>query len=120
MEAINILHLTISAALQAGKAILEIYYQGVAQPTFKADQAPLTIADLKANEIISQHLLETGLPILSEETAIAPYSERKEWQKCWMVDPLDGTKEFIKRNGEFTVNIALIKHGVPVLGSNSA
>ena len=116
MEDINMLHLTISAALQAGKAILEIYYQDVAHPTFKADQSPLTIADLKANEIICQYLSDTGLPILSEETAIAPYSERKEWQKFWMVDPLDGTKEFIKRNGEFTVNIGLIEHGVPVLG----
>ncbi len=82
----------------------------------KADNSPLTLADKAAHECIVRHLEPTGIPILSEEGAHLPYEERKSWHKLWVVDPLDGTKEFIKKNGEFTVNIALVEDGVPVLG----
>ena len=82
----------------------------------KSDKSPLTIADKKANAIICSYLEETDIPVISEENRQLPYEERKKWSKCWIIDPLDGTKEFIKRNGEFTVNIALIENGLPVLG----
>jgi 3'(2'), 5'-bisphosphate nucleotidase len=82
----------------------------------KGDDSPLTKADQAANEVIVSYLEKTGLQILSEEGKSIPYGERKNWDFFWMVDPLDGTKEFIKKNGEFTVNIALIHQGIPVLG----
>ena len=82
----------------------------------KADDSPLTIADKQAHEAIAGILRHTPFPILSEEGSEVPYAERSRWQTLWVVDPLDGTKEFIKRNGEFTVNIALVRHGVPCLG----
>jgi 3'(2'), 5'-bisphosphate nucleotidase len=102
---------------KAGEAILEVYKKDF-DVEFKADQSPLTQADKKANEIICNGLKELypEIPILSEENKQIPYSERKDWQCYWCVDPLDGTKEFVKRNGEFTVNIALICDRVPVLG----
>jgi 3'(2'), 5'-bisphosphate nucleotidase len=104
-------------AREAGEAILEVYKKDFGVE-FKADQSPLTLADKKANEIICQGLKEfyPEIPILSEENKQIPYSERKDWQTYWCVDPLDGTKEFVKRNGEFTVNIALISDRIPVLG----
>lgn len=83
---------------------------------YKDDHSPLTEADLKSNAIINRHLKETGIPIISEENKQQDYSDRKDWTSCWVVDPVDGTKEFIKRNGEFTVNIALVKNGQPVYG----
>jgi 3'(2'), 5'-bisphosphate nucleotidase len=83
---------------------------------FKDDKSPLTEADKKAHLKIVAELTETGLPVLSEEGREIPFEERAKWKVFWMVDPLDGTKEFVKRNGEFTVNIALIKNNVPVLG----
>lgn len=84
----------------------------------KSDDSPLTKADLAANRIIVDFLAaeHPDIPIISEESGIADYDTRKEWDQFWLVDPLDGTKEFIKKNGEFTVNIALIKKGIPVLG----
>jgi 3'(2'), 5'-bisphosphate nucleotidase len=84
----------------------------------KEDHSPLTQADLAANNIICLGLNDLGLgwPVLTEESAKIPFEERKHWQRFWLVDPLDGTKEFVKRNGEFTVNIALIENGVPILG----
>ena len=82
----------------------------------KGDSSPLTLADKKAHNKIASILEPTGLPILSEEGKNVPYEERKHWNYFWMVDPLDGTKEFIKRNGEFTVNIALIHKNTPILG----
>lgn len=108
----------IDAALAAGKAILEVYNDPASdfQIERKADNSPLTIADRKAHETIIDYLQETNYPVLSEEGKHLPYEERAEWQKLWIVDPLDGTKEFIKRNGEFTVNIALVENGVPVFG----
>ena len=82
----------------------------------KADNSPLTIADRKAHEVIAETLASTPYPVLSEEGKKFPYESRKEWNELWIVDPLDGTKEFIKRNGEFTVNIAYVKDGVPEAG----
>ena len=82
----------------------------------KADNSPLTIADKAANKIIEEHLLETSISILSEEGKHTDYETRKRWKQFWLVDPLDGTKEFIKKNGEFTVNIALIENQKPIAG----
>ena len=107
--------LAIRAAIEAGKAILDIY-QTDFSIEYKDDTSPLTLADKKANDIILRHLKETNIPVLSEEGRSIPYQERKLWNQLWIVDPLDGTKEFIKKNGEFTVNIALIKNQEPVLG----
>jgi 3'(2'), 5'-bisphosphate nucleotidase len=104
------------AAIEAGKEIMVIYGTDDFQVENKADESPLTIADKKAHEIIMKYLKDTGLPVLSEEGKEMPWQERSTWNKFWMVDPLDGTKEFIKRNGEFTVNIALIENHLPVLG----
>lgn len=108
----------IDAALRAGEEILSIYDDPASdfQIERKADNSPLTIADRKAHEAISRRLAATPFPLLSEEGKHLPYEERRAWEVLWMVDPLDGTKEFIKRNGEFTVNIALVRHSVPVLG----
>lgn len=112
------LGIAIRAALAAGRAIMDIYTDptqdfGIER---KADNSPLTLADKAAHGIIAQALRETGLPLLSEEGAHAPYAERSEWEAFWLVDPLDGTKEFVKRNGEFTVNIALVIDERPHLG----
>ncbi|MBI5431143.1 MAG: 3'(2'),5'-bisphosphate nucleotidase CysQ [Nitrosomonadales bacterium] len=105
-------------AHQAGAAIMEVYRSGDTGQTSKADSSPLTLADLAAHRVIVEALarLTPAIPVLSEEAADIPYAERTGWTRFWLVDPLDGTKEFIKRNGEFTVNIALIENGEPVLG----
>ena len=103
------------AAIEAGLEILKVYHQKI-DVEFKKDNSPLTIADKKANDIIEKYLLTTNIPILSEEGRHATYQERKNWNLVWIVDPLDGTKEFVKRNGEFTVNIALIHNGNPIMG----
>lgn len=110
-------HLTtaVDAALRAGDAILQIYARDF-EVEFKADESPLTEADKAAHYIICDALEDTGLPVLSEESKAVPFEERKGWDRFWLVDPLDGTKEFIKKNGEFTVNIALIDDGCPVMG----
>lgn len=107
--------IALNAALAAGKEILEVYSQPV-RVELKEDRSPLTEADRRAHKIIAESLSLTGLPVLSEEGQSIPYAERKDWNLFWMVDPLDGTKEFIKRNGEFTVNIALIENQQPVMG----
>ncbi|MEO2068339.1 MAG: 3'(2'),5'-bisphosphate nucleotidase CysQ [Desulfurobacteriaceae bacterium] len=112
----ELLDTAIKAALQAGKEILEIYRNGNFQVIEKADTSPLTLADRRAHQVIKELLSECSLPILSEEGKAISYQERKNWEIFWMVDPLDGTKEFLKRNGEFTVNIALVKGNRPVLG----
>jgi len=109
----------IRIAREAGTAIMEIYADEEGfDVERKADKSPLTAADMAAHEIILSGLRALGrdYPILSEESAEVPYSERATWHTYWLVDPLDGTREFIKRNGEFTVNIALIDGGAPVLG----
>lgn len=115
MEAVEYLKKAIAASLDAGAAILRIYERDFTIET-KADSSPLTEADKAAHHIIVDALEPTGIPVLSEESKAIAYDVRKEWKRYWLVDPLDGTKEFIKRNGEFTVNIALIENGRPVLG----
>lgn len=114
----NYLYLAIRAAVDAGKAIMDIYNDPNADFCIeqKADNSPLTKADKAAHGILTNVLSVTPFPVLSEEGADIPYKERKKWHTFWLVDPLDGTKEFIKRNGEFTVNIALIEKGVPMAG----
>jgi len=104
------------AAFTAGKGILKVYDSADYGVEMKGDNSPLTKADRAANKVIVSYLKKAGLPILSEEGNDVPFVVRKDWEYFWMVDPLDGTKEFIKRNGEFTVNIALIHRDRPVLG----
>lgn len=106
----------IQIAQKAGDAILEIYNKDF-NVEYKDDKSPLTDADKVSNEIITEALqkLTPQIPIISEENKLLDYQIRKDWTKCWLVDPIDGTKEFIKKNGEFTVNIALIENGIPIL-----
>jgi 3'(2'), 5'-bisphosphate nucleotidase len=120
---LNILiHLPIirELAMQAGEKIMEVYqlHDFSAVTEVKADDSPLTIADKAAHQIISEGLVKhyPEIPVWSEEGRNIPYEERREWKQFWLVDPLDGTKEFLKRNGEFTVNIALLEGRKPVLG----
>jgi len=110
------LEIAILASVEAGEAIIQVYNSDDFNVEIKDDNSPLTIADKKANDIINRYLDQTDIPIISEENKQLPFSIRKDWSSCWIVDPLDGTKEFIKRNGEFTVNIALVKEGKPILG----
>lgn len=104
-------------ALEAGKGIMDVY-DGDMEVELKEDRSPLTLADRRAHACIMRGLsaMDPGIPVLSEEGRSIPYEERKAWRRFWLVDPLDGTKEFVKKNGEFTVNIALIEKGFPVLG----
>lgn len=104
-------------AIQAGREIMEIYEKDFSVE-YKDDKSPLTEADKHSNDVIIRGLekLDRQYPILSEENKAVDYSERKDWEVFWLVDPIDGTKEFIKKNGEFTVNIALVADGVPVMG----
>ncbi len=115
MEMNELIDIAIKAAVDGGKEIMEVYASEIAVE-MKEDSSPLTLADKRAHIAIMKDLENTGLPILSEEGRDITYEERREWHRFWMVDPLDGTKEFIKRNGEFTVNIALIESGVPIAG----
>lgn len=106
------------AALEAGAVIMKIYTDpsqdfGIEK---KSDNSPLTLADKNAHLCIMRYLGGTGIPVLSEEGQHLPFCERRNWHRLWVVDPLDGTKEFIKKNGEFTVNIALVEDGAPVMG----
>ena len=105
-------------SLAAGREIMAVYGQELTVEA-KADDSPLTIADQRSHRVIDAGLKSAypEIPVLSEEGSEIPYEERKRWQRFWLVDPLDGTKEFIKRNGEFTVNIALIEEDYPVLGA---
>ncbi|PTX60447.1 3'(2'),5'-bisphosphate nucleotidase [Kordia periserrulae] len=110
------LHTAIETAVHAGGIIMDIYENQIVAVEKKADDSPVTIADKTANAYIEKALASTNIPVLSEEGEHAAYEIRKNWQQCWIVDPLDGTKEFIKRNGEFTVNIALVEDGKALLG----
>lgn len=110
------LSIVIKASIAAGKEIMAIYNSDNYSIELKEDNSPLTLADKKANTIINSWLISTSIPIISEENKQTTFGERITWQSCWIVDPLDGTKEFVKRNGEFTVNIALVEKGIPVLG----
>jgi len=112
----EILRIAIDASIIAGKVIMEVYEKPHFESELKEDQSPLTEADMAANKVIISSLADTAYPIISEENKNSDYNIRKNWEHCWIVDPLDGTKEFIKRNGEFTVNIALCKNGIPILG----
>lgn len=109
----------IGLARRAGEEILAVYASQDAGVSTKADDSPLTLADLRAHRVIVEtlHAITPSIPVLSEESAeMLPYSERSRWGRYWLVDPLDGTKEFLSRNGEFTVNIALVEAHTPVLG----
>lgn len=113
----GLLDAVIDITRRAGREILDVYGKDF-EARAKADNSPLTEADLRAHRLIVDSLgkLEPRLPVLSEESAEIPFSERAGWQRYWLVDPLDGTKEFVSRNGEFTVNIALIDDHRPVMG----
>ena len=108
---------SIQAAIAAGDAINAIYRSEDFGVEYKTDKSPLTLADQKSHKVIVNALEVYDIPILSEEGKNMPYAQRKNWERFWIVDPLDGTKEFIKRNGEFTVNIALIENNRPVVGT---
>jgi len=105
----------VKVSIKAGKAILDIYGSDFSVSS-KADKSPLTRADMASHALITQALINTGLPILSEEGREIPWSKRSSWNAFWLVDPLDGTKEFVNRNGDFTVNIAYIEGGFPCAG----
>ena len=107
--------IAIQAAVEASETIMDVY-QNEFDTIIKDDGSPLTKADLASTKIIHKHLEPLNIPITGEETEKMPFSERKNWVECWCVDPLDGTKEFINRNGEFAVNIALLRNGKPVFG----
>ena len=111
----ELLSIAIIASVEAGEAIMKVYSNKI-DVVYKEDESPLTLADKNANKIINKHLVKSKIPIISEENKVLTYEKRKNWKECWIVDPLDGTKEFIKRNGEFTVNIALIKNNKPIIG----
>lgn len=105
----------IEASIDASKEIMRIYELPL-EKAIKQDGSPVTSADLASSAIIANHLRTTGIPIIGEELEATPYEIRKNWTQVWIVDPLDGTKEFIKKNGEFAVNIALVENGVPIFG----
>ena len=111
----ELLKKAINASIEGGRAIMDVYASEFAVE-HKDDKSPLTLADKNCNEVIEAHLKGTDIPFLSEEGAKITYEDRKDWEYSWLVDPLDGTKEFVKRNGEFTVNIALIHNGNPLMG----
>ncbi|MBR9913547.1 MAG: 3'(2'),5'-bisphosphate nucleotidase CysQ [Algicola sp.] len=115
MKLDNNLKIAIEASLKAGAVIMQVYDTAF-DVEIKDDKSPLTEADKRANDVINSFLKPTPIPIISEENKQIDYTERKDWDTCWIVDPVDGTKEFIKRNGEFTVNIAMVNAGVPQLG----
>lgn len=111
----GLLQVAIESALMAGGEILKVYSSSFSVEE-KEDKSPLTLADKNAHNVIMRYLTKTDYPVLSEEGKEISFEERSQWETFWLVDPLDGTKEFIKRNGEFTVNIALIQNQVPILG----
>ena len=110
------LKLAIEASIQAGKKIIQIYNSDDFNLEYKLDDSPITLADTASNKIIENILEASNIPILSEEGNILDFNNRKNLKHLWVVDPLDGTKEFIKKNNEFTVNISLIENSVPVIG----
>ncbi|MFU8843061.1 MAG: 3'(2'),5'-bisphosphate nucleotidase CysQ [Bacteroidales bacterium] len=111
----HLLEIAIAASLEAGEEIRKIYTNGF-DVDYKKDHSPLTKADTASHAIISKHIEATGYPVLSEEGREIRFEKRKTWDIYWLVDPLDGTKEFVKKNGEFTVNIALIVSNQPMFG----
>jgi len=117
MNQTDLLEQVLQLSVEAGDAIMDIYAKDF-NVEYKEDESPVTDADLAAHKIITAGLqqLTPDIPVLSEENAGIDWTTRQTWNKYWLVDPIDGTKEFIKKNGEFTVNIALIKAGTPILG----
>ncbi len=111
----ELLDMALEAALKAGKKTLE-YYHTEMTVVVKDDNSPLTRADLESNQIINDYLSSTKIPILSEENKTDPYEIRRKWTRFWLIDPLDGTKEFINKRAEYTINIALVEDSVPILG----
>lgn len=107
-----------ATAHEAGTALWQIYQQGTYETHAKADESPVTSADLAANAIILQRLSELtpDIPIISEESHLVPLSQREHWPRYWLIDPMDGTQEFVARSGDFAVSIALVEHGWPALG----
>ena len=105
------INVALAASMEAGQAIMDIYESDDVGIEYKEDASPLTRADRAAHQVILRHLEPTGIPVLSEEGKHMPFEDRSKWDELWIVDPVDGTKEFIKRNGEFTVNVALVRHG---------
>lgn len=116
MNYISLLEQAIYSAMLAGAEILTVYTSKSFEIESKSDNSPITTADKKANQVIVDQLRKTNIPIISEEIKNEAYSTRQNWEYAWIIDPLDGTKEFIKRNDEFTVNIALIHNGKPIAG----
>lgn len=114
----QLLHIAKQAAVTAGKVVLEIYDSGDFTSFQKEDDSPVTTADYKANEVIMEILQKAtpDIPIMSEETEIGSLDERKKWTRYWLIDPIDGTQEFIARSGDFAVNIALIENNIPIMG----
>lgn len=112
----DLLEVAESAAREAGKVVMEEYQSADFSTAMKSDQFPVTMADRRAHAIITERLGETNLPVLSEEGVLIEFEERKNWDYFWLIDPLDGTREFLDKNGEFTVNIALVKQSLPVGG----
>lgn len=111
----KMLYIALKTAYKAGEEIVKIY-NGKFDVDFKKDRSPVTIADSRSHEVIISELKEFGIPIISEEGNLPDYELRERCKLFWLVDPLDGTKEFVSRNGEFTINIALIENGIPVMG----
>jgi 3'(2'), 5'-bisphosphate nucleotidase len=111
-----LLAIAMTAAEDASREIMKVYGSKNFQTQYKEDYSPVTLADKLAHDAIEKKLNSTGLPILSEEGKNILYDERRHWKHFWLVDPLDGTKEFLKRNGEFTINIAMVSDSAPVLG----
>lgn len=116
MDRDDLLATAVRASVRAGRATLEVYRSEI-EVEYKQDRSPLTLADKRSHEIIVAHLKPTGIPILSEEGRDIPPAERRRWRRLWIVDPLDGTKEFVKRLDEFTINIALVEDQRPTLGA---
>lgn len=112
----DIINIAIKAAIAGGDEILKVYHSNDFKIEIKPDDSPVTLADKKSTEAINPILEQTTIPILGEEDEEVPYTTRKNWRKLWIVDPLDGTKEFIKKNDEFAVNIGLVENKKPVLG----
>lgn len=116
MDRDDLLATAVRASVLAGRATLEVYRSEI-EVEYKQDRSPLTVADKRSHEIIVAHLKPTGIPILSEEGRDIPPAERRRWRRLWIVDPLDGTKEFVKRLDEFTINIALVEDQRPTLAA---
>jgi len=106
----------VRAAMCAGAEIMDVYCEQSFEVEYKSDKSPLTKADIRANAVITAVLRETDLPILSEEGVHLPYEERQAWKQFWLIDPLDGTSEFVAKSGDFCVNVALIDNTEPILG----